>query len=84
MLIALNRAPELRIHIRPTLHNGLTEENTCEACRHAMIYCGVSAGRDAMLIVSDVIDEMKKGGEISEDPMHIEKGVDQDRANRAI
>lgn len=54
MLIALNRGPELRIHIQAALHNGLTPEQICEACRHAMIYCGVPAGRDALGIASDV------------------------------
>ena len=63
MLIALNRGPELRLHIRAALHNGLTEEKICEACRHAMIYCGVPAGRDAMVIASDVVHEMKQEGE---------------------
>lgn len=62
MLIALNRAPELRIHIRAALHNGLTEEKICEACRHAMIYCGVPAGRDAMLIASDTVKSLKESG----------------------
>ncbi|CAI4215810.1 unnamed protein product [Parascedosporium putredinis] len=60
MLIALGRGPELRLHIRAALYNGLTEEQICEACRHAMIYCGVPAGRDALLVASDVFDEVKK------------------------
>ncbi|KAJ9144481.1 hypothetical protein NKR23_g5797 [Pleurostoma richardsiae] len=60
MLVALNRAPELRLHIRAALHNGLSEEQICEICRHAMIYCGVPAGRDALRIASDVFDEVKK------------------------
>lgn len=68
MLIALNRAPELRIHIRAAIHNGFTEEKICEACRHAMIYCGVPAGRDAMLTASDVIAQMKEEGLMPEAP----------------
>lgn len=40
MLIALNRGPELRIHIKAALNNGLSEEQITEACRHAMVYCG--------------------------------------------
>jgi 4-carboxymuconolactone decarboxylase len=59
MLIALNRASELRIHIRAAIHNGLTEEDICEACRHAMIYCGVPAGRTALMIASDVTAGLK-------------------------
>lgn len=54
MLIALGRPNELRIHIRAAFRNGLTQEQICEACRHAMIYCGVPAGRDAMIIASEI------------------------------
>ncbi|OQV08482.1 hypothetical protein CLAIMM_12746 [Cladophialophora immunda] len=63
MLIALGRGPELRIHIRAAVNNGFSEEKICEAIRHAMIYCGVPAGRDAMLIASEVIGELKSSGE---------------------
>ncbi|OQE44776.1 hypothetical protein PENCOP_c002G03079 [Penicillium coprophilum] len=59
MLTALNRGPELRIHVAAALHNGLTEEEICEACRHAMIYCGVPAGRDALAIASDTVNTIK-------------------------
>lgn len=59
MLTALNRGPELRIHITAALHNGLTEEEICEACRHAMIYCGVPAGRDALVIASETVNAIK-------------------------
>ncbi|KAJ5961369.1 Carboxymuconolactone decarboxylase [Penicillium vulpinum] len=59
MLTALNRGPELRIHITAGLHNGLSEEEICEACRHAMIYCGVPAGRDALAIASEVVNSQK-------------------------
>ncbi|KAH6975462.1 AhpD-like protein [Ilyonectria sp. MPI-CAGE-AT-0026] len=54
MMIALNRGPELRIHVEAGLRNGLTQEQICEACRHAMIYCGVPAGRDALAAASDI------------------------------
>lgn len=59
MLTALNRGPELRIHVAAALHNGLSEEEICEACRHAMIYCGVPAGRDALAIASEVVAVVK-------------------------
>ncbi|KAJ5937117.1 Carboxymuconolactone decarboxylase [Penicillium verhagenii] len=59
MLTALNRGPELRIHVAAALHNGLTEEEICEACRHAMIYCGVPAGRDALATASEVVAAVK-------------------------
>lgn len=62
MLVALGRGPELRIHLKAAAHNGLTEEEICEACRHAMVYCGVPAGRDALLTASEVFEEMKAAG----------------------
>lgn len=63
MMVALNRSTELRIHVRAAVNNGLREEDICEAIHHAMIYCGVPAGRDAMMTASEVIEEMKASGE---------------------
>lgn len=60
MMTALNRTPELRIHIYAALHNGLSEETIVEACRHAMIYCGVPAGREALTVASDIFQEIKE------------------------
>lgn len=62
MMIALNRGPELRIHIEAGLRNGLTQEQICEACRHAMIYCGVPAGRDALAAASDIFAAVEARG----------------------
>ncbi|KAL0935782.1 carboxymuconolactone decarboxylase [Colletotrichum truncatum] len=66
ILIALNRPPELRIHIRAALHNGISREQITEACRHAMIYCGVPAGRDALGIASDIFNQMDKAEKMTE------------------
>ncbi|KIW29426.1 uncharacterized protein PV07_05241 [Cladophialophora immunda] len=63
MLIALGRAPELRIHIRAAVNNGFTEEQVAEACRHAMIYCGVPAGRDALAVASELFQQLRQAGE---------------------
>lgn len=63
MLTALGRAPELRIHIRCAVYNGCTEETIAEACRHAMVYCGVPAGRDALIVASEVFDDLRKSGD---------------------
>ncbi|KAL6245328.1 hypothetical protein RBB50_008103 [Rhinocladiella similis] len=65
MLIALNREAELRIHIRAAVNNDLTEETICEACRHAMVYCGVPAGRTAMNVASEIFAQLKESGEYS-------------------
>lgn len=63
MLMALGRGPELRIHIRCAVYNGFTEEKVAEACRHAMVYCGVPAGRDALIIASEVFQELRESGD---------------------
>ncbi|OAL43335.1 CMD-domain-containing protein [Pyrenochaeta sp. DS3sAY3a] len=60
MLVALNRGPELRIHVNAALQNGLTEEQIVEAIRHTMVYCGVPAGRDALSIVSEVLEQRRE------------------------
>jgi len=62
MLVALNRGNELKIHLQGALFNGLTEEQLCEACRHTMIYCGVPAGREALLSASSVVAQLKESG----------------------
>ena len=65
MLIALNRAPELAIHIRGARRNGLSEEEVREAILHATTYCGVPAGVDAMKTAEKVMDEMAEKGEMA-------------------
>lgn len=61
--MALNRGPELTVHVRGAIRNGLTEEEISEAIRHTMIYVGVPAGVDAYKIASQVIQDMKDKGE---------------------
>ncbi|KAJ3461059.1 hypothetical protein MRS44_011926 [Fusarium solani] len=48
------------------LNNGLQEEQFTEAYRHAMVYCGVPAGRDALLIASEVFEERKAASKRAE------------------
>ncbi|KAK1450662.1 4-carboxymuconolactone decarboxylase [Colletotrichum cuscutae] len=59
MMIALNRTPELRIHIAAALNLGISEEKIVETCRHAMIYCGVPAGREALAVASDIFAKVR-------------------------
>ncbi|KAK1676417.1 AhpD-like protein [Colletotrichum godetiae] len=59
MMIALNRTPELRIHIAAALNLGISEDKIVETCRHAMIYCGVPAGREALSVASDIFAKVK-------------------------
>lgn len=63
MLMALNRAPELAVHIRGARNNGLSELEIREAIIHATTYCGVPAGVDAMKTAERVLNEMAEKGE---------------------
>ncbi|KIW98538.1 uncharacterized protein Z519_00199 [Cladophialophora bantiana CBS 173.52] len=64
MLMALNRAPELAVHVRGARNNGLSEEEIREAIIHATTYCGVPAGVDAMKTAEKVLNEMAEKGEM--------------------
>lgn len=63
MLMALNRAPELAVHIRAARNNGLSELEIREAILHATTYCGIPAGVDAMKIAEKVLNGMAENGE---------------------
>ncbi|KAF5546695.1 metallo-hydrolase oxidoreductase [Fusarium napiforme] len=63
MLMALNRTPELAVHVRGARNNGLTEEEIREAIIHCTVYCGVPAGVEAMKTAEKVLEEMADKGE---------------------
>ena len=47
MLTALGRAPELKLHVKGALTNGVTVDEIKEILIHATVYCGIPAGLDA-------------------------------------
>ena len=59
MLVALNREPEFRMHIRAALKNGVTTEEIREVLIHAGIYCGLPAANAAIKAAEEVIREVK-------------------------
>jgi 4-carboxymuconolactone decarboxylase len=63
MLIALKSWPELGVHVRGALNNGLTEIEIREAVLQATIYCGVPAGVEAMKVAEKAINDMISKGE---------------------
>jgi 4-carboxymuconolactone decarboxylase len=63
MLMALNRSPELAVHVRGAIRNGLTETEVREAIIHATTYCGVPAGVEAMKVAENVLNDMAEKGE---------------------
>ena len=58
MLTALNRAPEIRLHVRGAINNGVTVDEIKEVLLHATIYCGIPAGLDAFKAANEVLKEM--------------------------
>lgn len=59
MLTALNRAAEIKLHVRGAINNGVTVEEIKEILLHATIYCGIPAGLDAFKAANEVLTEMK-------------------------
>jgi 4-carboxymuconolactone decarboxylase len=60
MLTALNRAPEVKLHVRGAVNNGVTVEEMKEVLLHATVYCGIPAGLDAFKAANEVLKEMGK------------------------
>lgn len=55
MLTALNRGPELRLHVKGALKNGVTVDEIRAALVHATAYCGIPAGLEAFKITHEVL-----------------------------
>jgi len=63
MLIALKSWPELGVHTRGAINNGMTEIEIREAILQASVYCGVPAGVEAMKVADKTINDMIENGE---------------------
>lgn len=59
MLTALNRAAEIKLHVRGAVNNGVTADQIREVLLHATIYCGIPAGLDAFKAANEVLIDMK-------------------------
>jgi 4-carboxymuconolactone decarboxylase len=55
MLTALNRSPEIRLHVKGALNNGVTVEEIKATLLHATAYCGIPAGLDAFKAAHEVL-----------------------------
>src|SRR6516165_9448654 len=60
MLTALGKAPEIKLHVRGAINNGLSVDDIKEVILHATVYCGIPAGLDAFKAANDVLKEMGK------------------------
>ena len=59
MLSALNRSPELKLHVRGALNNGVTKKEMAEVFLQVAIYCGVPSAIDAFRTAREVFAEME-------------------------
>ena len=61
MLTALNRAPEIKLHVRGAINNGVTVDEIAEVLIHATIYCGIPAAVEGFRNASEVLDAAEAG-----------------------
>jgi 4-carboxymuconolactone decarboxylase len=57
MLIALGRSHELNIHMRGALANGVTPVELREISLHAILYCGIPAGGEAIRTLDAILTD---------------------------
>ncbi|KAF2084551.1 4-carboxymuconolactone decarboxylase [Saccharata proteae CBS 121410] len=63
MLCALNRSPELAVHVRGAVNNGCSEVEIRETLLQAAMYCGMPAGMEGFKVAERVLKEMRGEGE---------------------
>jgi len=56
-LVALGREPELALHVRAALRNGLTVDEIKEVLLHTAVYAGVPAAHSAFAVAERVLAE---------------------------
>lgn len=59
MLSALNRGPELAVHVRGAINNGASELEIRETLLQVSMYCGMPAGIEGFKIAEKVILQIK-------------------------
>jgi 4-carboxymuconolactone decarboxylase len=57
MLTALGKAPELKLHVRGALNNGVSKDEIKEVFLQAAVYCGVPAAVEAFRCAREVFAE---------------------------
>jgi 4-carboxymuconolactone decarboxylase len=60
MLTALGKTPEIKLHVRGAINNGVSVDDIKEVLLHATVYCGIPAGLDAFKAANEVLKEMGK------------------------
>lgn len=60
ILTALNRAPELKLHVQGAINNGASVEEIQEVLYQCVVYCGLPAGVGAFKTAEEALTEMGK------------------------
>jgi 4-carboxymuconolactone decarboxylase len=55
MLTALGKTPEIKLHVKGALANGVSVDEIKEVLLHATVYCGIPAGLDAFKAAHEVL-----------------------------
>lgn len=58
MMVALDRQPELKLHLRGALNNGVSREEIREVLLQATVYCGIPAGLEAFRTAREAFEEL--------------------------
>jgi 4-carboxymuconolactone decarboxylase len=58
MLIGMNRAEELKLHLRAAASNGVTRDEIKEVLMQSAIYCGIPAANATFHMAESVWDEL--------------------------
>ena len=58
ILTALNKGPELRIHVRGAINNGCTVDEIKEVFLQSAVYCGIPAGVEGFRAAEEVLSEL--------------------------
>jgi 4-carboxymuconolactone decarboxylase len=61
MMVALNRAEELALHLRAAKNNGVTRDEIKEVLLQTAIYCGVPAANSAFHLADRIFREEDAG-----------------------
>lgn len=60
MMVALNRGDELRLHLRASANNGVTQDEIKEVLLQCAIYCGVPAANSAFHALEETFRDRDK------------------------
>ncbi len=58
MLLAAGKVPELNIHMRGALANGVTAVELREICLHSILYCGIPAGAEGIRTLDAILADV--------------------------